>query len=231
MSSTPHYNFPGVPQLILKQTAQHQPCFFVDKDYLYYLETLEDCADEFQCHIHAYALMPDHIYLLATSHSNNGLSNMMQSLSSTYVTYIHKTYGITGSLWQGGYKSCLLECDPCLISCMEFVEESPLREKQINKVDEYRWSSYYSNALHKSDSVITPHSIYMELSRNEQSRRQIYQALFAELLDEKTTDEIKLALNAGLVLGTQAFKDKVQAHVSTVTGKADDECFDCVMFY
>ena len=231
MSTRPHYNFPGVPQLVLTSTARQEPCFFVEKDYLYYLDVLQDCADEFQCHIHSYALMPDHIYLLVTPHSSNGLSHMMQSLSTRYVSYVQKTYGVTGSLWQGRYKSCLLECESYLLNCMRFIEEDPVREKRVEKLEEYRWSSFLSNALQEKDSIITPHSIYLELSRNEADRLEAYKALFNQLLDENIINEISETLNSGMVLGTQNFKDKVQKHLATATGKADDECFDCIMYY
>ena len=236
MPARPHFNFPGIPQIIHKSTKHQQPCFFVDKDYLHYLEILQSCSDEYQCHIHAYALMPDSIYLLATTHSSNGLANMMQLSSSRYVSYVQKTYAITDSLWDGGYKSCLLECESYLLSCMSYVEQAPARinitaKKGLSEFEEYRWSSYLYNATKQADSVITPHSIYLELSRDEQSRLKAYKELLKTPLAEKIVSEINEALNNGAVLGSQTFKDKIKEHLSGATGKSDDECFDCVMFY
>ena len=109
MSVKPHYNFPGVPQLIVQRASNRDTCFFVEKDYQYYLEILQEFANEYNCQIHAYALMPNHVHLLATSNSDNGISQLMQVLSRRYAEYVNKTYGATGPLWEGGYKSCLLE--------------------------------------------------------------------------------------------------------------------------
>lgn len=231
MSAKAIYNFPGVPQLILKRTARLETCFFVDKDYLYYIEALGDCAKEFQCQIHAYALMPGQVYLLATSRSANGISNMIQALSARYLNYVSKTYGITGALWEGGYQSCLLEGETYLLPSMQYIETMPVREKLVTAVEQYTWSSFYSNALSVDKNIIVPHAGYLQLADNDSERIKIYRERFNQPLADSVVSEITIALKEGQVLGSSVFKDKIQQQLSNPAVKVNGECFDCVMFY
>ena len=231
MSVKPLYNFSGVPQLILKRTQHNETCFFVDKDYMKYLELVHQYAEKFHCHIHAYAIMPDHIYLLATSYSDQGIPQMMQSTGKAYADYVSKTYAITETLWKAGYKSCVIESEQYLFQCMQYIESAPLRAALVAKPDEYCWSSYRYNALINDSSIITPHTLYMALEFSDSQRLYGYQKLQNTVLDEQIKNDITVALSKEGVLGSEVFKETIRQKIPLAVIENNDQWTDCVMFY
>lgn len=231
MSAKPQYNFSGVPQLILKRTRHNEMCFFVDKDYMKYLELVHQYAEKHHCHIHAYAVMPDHIYLLATSYSEHGIPQMMQATGNDYADYVFKTYAITESIWKAGYKSCVVESEQYLFECMQYIESAPLRAGLVAKPDEYSWSSYRYNALINDNSIITPHTLYMALDLLDSKRLNEYQKLQNTALDEQTKNDITAALTKEGILGSEVYKESIRQQMPVSVIENDDQCTYCVMFY
>ncbi len=109
MARKPRFNLPGSSQHVIQRGNNRKPCFFATADYLRYLEDLYDAAIANQVTIHAYVLMTNHVHLLATPEQTHGISFMMQDLGRKYVRYINRTYARTGTLWEGRFKSCLVE--------------------------------------------------------------------------------------------------------------------------
>ena len=231
MSTKSQYIVSGVPQLILKRTRHNETCFFVDKDYIKYLELVHQCADEFHCHIHAYAIMPDHIYLLATPYSAHGILQMMQKTANEYANYVSKTYAITEALWKAGYRSCVIESEQYLLQCMQYIESAPLRAGLVVKPEEYAWSSYRYNALSSENSIITPHTLYMALEYSDNKRLNKYQMLQNSTLDEQTENDITVALSKDGILGSKVFKETIRQQLPAAVIETDDQCTDCVMFH
>jgi len=105
MPRKPRFNLVGLPQHVIQRGNNRAPCFYEDMDYRRYLEDLHESASKYQCHVHAYVLMTNHVHLLVTPMMDNGIPHMMQTLGRRYVYYINKTYQRTGTLWEGRYKS------------------------------------------------------------------------------------------------------------------------------
>ena len=88
MARKPRINLPGVAQHVIQRGNNREPCFFVEGDYRYYLDSLFDAAERYDCSIHAYVLMTNHVHLLVTPNANWALSQLMQSLGVRYMRYI-----------------------------------------------------------------------------------------------------------------------------------------------
>ena len=115
-----------------------------------------------------------------------------------------------GTLWEGRYKSSLVDSDRYLLSCMRYVELNPVRAKMVNHPGEYQWSSYHANAQGKVDLLIEPHPLYLMLSDNLEQRYEVYRELFRDQIDKELMHEIRESLNHELVLGRSYFKDKIE---------------------
>ncbi len=229
MSSRQNYNFPGVTQLVQQETTQGGFCFYVDKDYQFYLQLMQECATEYNCHIHAYALLPDKTLLLITPYADSAVSQMMHALSQRYTDYINRTYGRNESLWRSGYLSCLLEADEYLFDCMRYIELSSVRQAQVNKVEDWAWSSYHCNALNKADSLITAHSTYTSVADDAAGCAAVYEELIRlKIRDEEDIEEIDATLKQGGILGSSEFRQKY-SQLDSVKN-ADGE-WGCVMCY
>ena len=129
MPRKPRFNLPGVPQHIIQRGNNREPCFYSIQDYQQYLEDLKTSALKYDCRIHAYVLMTNHVHLLITPMIENGISQMMQALGRRYVKYINATYNRTGTLWEGRYKASLIDSDMYLLTCMCYIELNPVGQE------------------------------------------------------------------------------------------------------
>ena len=99
MPRKPRFNLIGIPQHVIQRGNNREPCFYAEEDYQRYLDDLKESAEKYDCRIHAYVLMTNHVHLLVTPMKESGISQMMQALGRRYVYYINKTYKRTGTLW------------------------------------------------------------------------------------------------------------------------------------
>lgn len=217
MPRKPRFNLIGVPQHVIQRGNNREPCFYAEEDYRRYLDTLTEAANKFHCRIHAYVLMTNHVHLLVTPMVDYGISQMMQSLGRRYVYYVNKTYRRTGTLWEGRYKSSLVDSDAYLLTCMRYIELNPVRASMVNHPGEYKWSSYATNAQGAQVETITPHPLYLALGMEQGERIYAYRELFRHQVDNDTLHEIRDALNHELVLGRSYFKEKIEEQTKRQT--------------
>ena len=210
MPRKPRFNLIGIPQHVIQRGNNREPCFYAEDDYQRYLESLDLSAKKFDCRVHSYALMTNHVHLLVTPMSDYGVSQMMQALGRRYVCYINKTYNRTGTLWEGRYKSSLIDSDAYLLTCMRYIELNPVRARMVEHAGEYRWSSYRVNAQGENDLLINPHPLYLELGSTGEIRQEAYRELFRHHVDDGTLHDIRDALNHERVLGRSYFIDKIE---------------------
>ncbi|MCI0505129.1 MAG: transposase [Gammaproteobacteria bacterium] len=178
MPRKPRFNLVGLPQHVIQRGNNRKPCFFSEQDYRRYLEDLEEVAGKYDCRIHAYVLMTNHVHMLITPMVDHGISQMMQALGRRYVCYVNKTYNRTGTLWEGRYKSCLIDSDRYLLTCMRYIELNPVRADMVSHPGEYQWSSYRANAQREESILIEHHPLYLELGTSTEERSMAYRELF-----------------------------------------------------
>ena len=135
---------------------------------------------------------------------------MMRALGRRYVYYVNKTYLRTGTLWEGRYKSCLIDSDHYLLSGMRYIELNPVRANMVSHPSEYEWSSYRINAQGEDSSLIEQHPLYVELGSTIEERIVAYRELFRDHMSAVALHEIRDALNHEWVLGRSYFKDKIE---------------------
>ena len=111
MARLPRLNIPDIPQHVIQRGNNRGVCFFSEEDYAVYLDKLKEFSIKHKVAIHGYVLMTNHVHLLVTPSTEDGVSRLIQTLSSYYVRYINQTYNRTGSLWEGRYKSSLVDSD------------------------------------------------------------------------------------------------------------------------
>lgn len=220
MPRKPRFFLPDVPVHVVQRGHSREPVFFEDNDYSTYLHWLEQGAERYRVAIHAYVLMTNHIHVLATPHDKEGITRMMQYVGRCYVPYINHTYGTSGSLWEGRYKASLIHDEEYLLACMRYIELNPVRANIVRSPGHYRWSSYRCNGQGKEDGLLSAHSIYQGLGRDQAARLQAYKALFQVHLDPDFVDDIRSAWQTGTPLGDDYFRQKVEAKLKCKVGQA-----------
>ena len=203
----------GVPHHVVQRGHNRQATFFADEDYLAYRHSLKEGAQRYHCAIHAYVLMTNHVHLLVTPANEDGLSRLMRYLGSRYVQYVNFVYRRRGTLWEGRFKSSLVQAEEYLLTCMRYIELNPVRANMVNDPAQYRWSSYRHNGLGQADERITPHPLYVSLGKDEDSRLAEYRGLFRSELDEAALADIRVALAQGQPLGSERFSEIMCAAV------------------
>ena len=210
MARLPRFVIPGQPQHVIQRGNNRNVIFKADEDYQYYLQKLSEACKKFDCEVHAYVLMTNHVHLLITPHLENGISKTMQYIGRYYVQYFNYKYQRTGTLWEGRYKATLLDSESYLLTCSRYIELNPVRAGMVKEPSEYLWSSFHYNALGQENSLITPHTVYKGLGINNVACESNYYALFAKSIPKTEIEEIRAATNKAWVLGNDKFKGKVE---------------------
>jgi putative transposase len=200
----------GVPHHVIQRGNNRSPCFCADEDYRFYLVCLQKGAERYQCTIHAYVLMTNHVHLLVSPGTEDGLSLMMRYLGSRYVQYFNYVYSRTGTLWEGRFRSSLIESERYLLTCYRYIESNPVRARIVKSPGEYPWSSYAHHAKGREDKVVREHPVYVALAATPHARQRAYRELFRQPLDGKDLEEIEASMNGGLVPDGDRFKEAIE---------------------
>ncbi len=215
MARLPRLCLPELPQHVIQRGNNHQACFLSDEDFTAYVHWLTEYSRQYQVSIHAWVLMSNHVHLLMTPTSADGISKLMQTTGRLYVRYFNTTYRRTGTLWEGRFRSCVVEENNYLLLCQRYIEMNPVRAGLVSSPVDYRWSSYRANGNGQDVKLWTPHPAYLELGATTEQRVSQYQKLFDECLEEDVLQEIRRSANKGLALGDDRFKEKIE----TLTGR------------
>jgi putative transposase len=215
MPRPPRLDIAGLPQHVTQRGHDQQPCFFSEADYRCYLTHLVEASRRFDCTIHTFVLMTNHVHLLVTPLLAGSLARMMQLLGRRYVSYINGTYRRSGTLWEGRYKACLVDTDDYLLTCYRYIELNPVRAAMVDDPSRYPWSSYHVNALGHSSTLIQPHPQYLALGDTPIARQAAYRELFGTAISEDRLAEIRAYLRQQKALGSPKF----QAHIESMLNR------------
>ena len=200
---------PGLPLHIIQRGNNRTACFYADEDYALYLHHLGELAREFHCAVHAYVLMTNHVHLLLTAALPEGPSLLMKHLGQRYVQYVNRSYRRSGTLWEGRFRSSIVQERGFFLRCHCYIELNPVRANMVSHPRDYRWSSFLANCGLACSRLLTPHGEYLALGRNDSERGAAYRELFRSALDPAQLDEIRSAANGGFALGNDRFKAQI----------------------
>ncbi len=210
MARLPRYFVKGVPLHIVLRGNNRQPIFGSDEDRLSFRDSLLDAAKRHDSAIHAYVFMTNHIHLLVSPGAQESVPKTMQSIGRRYVQYFNFRYKRTGTLWEGRYRATVVDAENYLFECMRYIELNPVRAGMVRHPRDYSWSSYRANAEATVDALVSPHGLYLDLSKEERERRTAYRKLVKAPMDAQLLDQIRDCTNKGWALGGERFKSKIE---------------------
>lgn len=213
MARLPRVCLPGISQHIIQRGNNRQACFASEEDFAAYAYWLNDYAMKYQVAIHAWVFMTNHVHLLVTPETGDGVSKLLQTLGRHYVRYFNYTYRRTGTLWEGRFKSCVIDAENYLLICQRYIEMNPVRAGMVESPADYNWSSYRANGLGQNIAMHTPHQRYLDLGRTPRERADTYRSCFAGQLEPDLLMQIRDSTNKGMALGNDQFKQQVE-HLS-----------------
>ncbi len=217
MARLPRIVIPNQPLHIMHRGNNHQDIFESEEDMTRILEDISHALSKADCYLHAYVIMTNHLHLLITPKDKAHLSKFMQTMANRYVRYFNASRNRTGTIWEGRFKSCLVDCDPYLFALYKYIEMNPIKANMVKSLVDYPWSSYHHNALGQTDKLITEHGQYQSLANTPVLRAECYQNLFEEQNTSQQENRISQATMRGEVYGSDVFHHKVGRLVSRVT--------------
>ena len=220
MPRKPRTYLAGVPSHVVQRGNDRNACFYKQDDYPFYLHCLDEACRRYGVSLHAYVLMTNHVHLLMTPSSPEGISRVMQLVGNRYVQYVNRSYRRTGTLWEGRHKSSLVEAERYLLSCYRYIELNPVRARMVSHPVDYPWSSYRHHASGQENPLITDHETFLRIGGSAAERRHAYRALFRHALDECDIRAIRYSATFSMPLGDERFKFHIERALNRDLGHA-----------
>jgi putative transposase len=215
MARLPRLSVPGYPHHVIQRGNNRQAIFFRPADYQRLLDLMEENARKYGVAIHAYVLMDNHFHFLVTPETQDSLPKMMQAVGRGYVRYFNDAYGRSGTLWDGRYRSTLIQAERFLLSCMVYVDLNPVRAGLVAGARDYPWSSHCHYIGQRTERLVTPHPMYWALGNTPFAR----EAAYADLVDAGVSADRQLALTQSTLHGWALGEADFVADVQKKTGR------------
>lgn len=211
-------DIPGAPQHLWARGNNRLPCFFRDQDRRIYLRYLEEAATDSESEVYAFVLMTNHVHLLAAGRKGGAISRMMQSVGRRYARYVNDTHGRTGALYEGRFRSSLVQTERYFLTCMRYIELNPVRAGMVGSPGQYAWSSFSQNALGAPRGWLAAHPEYLRLGKDAEERAAAYRDLFSRPISDEDMAAIRVHVRKNRALGSDRFREAVGATLGRNVG-------------
>jgi len=205
MARLPRLTLTDYPHHVILRGNNRQVIFSGESDMRRMLSLLEEHSMVQGVDVHAYVLMGNHLHLLLTPRRDGALSLMMQSVGRSYVRAFNQAHGRTGTLWEGRYRSSVIQTERYLLTCMAYIDLNPVRAGMVEAPENYPWSSHahYIGRLHQR--LLTPPALYWELGNTPFAREAAYGELVRAGIAEHQQRALTAATLSGWALGDPGF--------------------------
>ena len=220
MARLPRLTVPGYPHHVIQRGNNRQPIFVDETDYRRLLDELIEHARAREVAVHAYVLMSNHLHLLVTPESADGVPLMMQGVGRSYVRWFNRRHGRSGTLWEGRYRSTLIEAERYLLACMAYIDLNPVRAGMVALPAAWPWSSHAHYLGQRVDKLVTPHALYWALGNTPFAREAAYAALVQTGIGSGEQAALTDAALRGWALGDADFVMELQKKSTRRVAKA-----------
>ena len=214
MARLPRLTVTGYPHHVILRGNNRQDIFRSTADYQLMLDLLFEHSRAQQVELHAYVLMTNHLHLLLTPKQEQGLPKMMQAVGRTYVRRFNQTHARTGTLWEGRYRSTLIQTERYFMACMVYIDLNPVRAGMVGQAADYAWSSHRHYVGLRQDNGLTPHALYWELGNTPFAREAAYAELVQAGIGSDQQGALTDATLSGWALGDDAFRANLQGQTT-----------------
>lgn len=211
MARLPRLSLAGHLHHVIQRGNNRQTIFADREDYETMLALLADSAPRYEVAVHAYVLMSNHFHLLATPATAQGLPHMMQAVGRRYVQYFNRRHGRSGTLWEGRYRSTVLQPERYLLPCMVYLDLNPVHAGEAVGAADYPWSSHGHWLGLRNERLLTPHALYWGLGNTPFAREAAYAALVEAGVSSQEQAAIASSALSGWALGDAEFVEALQA--------------------
>ena len=201
----------GTPQHIMLKSINEMDVFMDESDYDAFLNIVGETSKKHDLKIHSYVVMKNYFEFLATPADGETLPKMMQSLGRRYVGYFNKKYNRSGTIWEGRYKTSLVEPSLYLFDVMAYVEHKALESHEGAK-----YSSLAKNLYDKEDAIVAYHDLYKKLGFTQEKRVLSYSKIFSQEKDAQKSRFIQSCLEKQALTASEGFVQNLEQLIGTV---------------
>ncbi|MFA0560639.1 transposase [Vibrio breoganii] len=204
MSRPLRLEFAGALYHVTARGNERNWIFFQDDDFILYLTVLDEVCERYNWVIHAYCLMSNHYHLLLETPDGN-LSKGMRQLNGVFTQKINRKHNRVGHLFQGRYKSILVDQETYLLELCRYIVLNPVRAKMVDTPDEWQWSSWHNMVGNNSSpDWLSTDSILLQFASDRDKAVDAYKRFVAEGVGV----EVWPNLRQQVFLGDEAFVAK-----------------------
>ena len=185
--------------------------FVDDDDRLAFLQALATTRQRYPFRLFGYCLMTNHFHLLLRPEPGQSISRILQSLTVTHTWRYHKRHRTSGHVWQGRFKSPVIQDDMHLLVVLRYIEANPLRAAMVADPADYRWSSYPHHGLGREDTLLSGFPEWDELGATEAERRRRWRAKVRGMQPEDELTAVRASVRTGRPLGEPGWTEKIAA--------------------
>lgn len=210
MARLPRLSLAGQVHHVLQRGNNRQPIFTTAEEHAAMLQLLAQECRSAGVALHAYVLMPNHFHLLLTPPQEGALSHVLQAVGRTYVRRFNLAHGRSGTLWEGRYRSTVLQPELYLLPCMAYFDLNPVRASLVQAAKDYPWSSHGHYAGLRHDGWLTPPPAYWALDNTPFAREAAYASMVHEGVTSAQQDALTRSVLGGWALGDEGFVARLQ---------------------
>jgi putative transposase len=198
----------GLIYHVINRGNNRQNVFRKQADFAAFLTALGELKERKPFELYGYCLLNNHFHLLLRPKGDT-ISRIMQSLLVSHTQRYHRHYSSGGHVWQGRFKSPVIQSDEHLLTVLRYIEANPLRAKIVKRADDYRWSSYQTHGLGAVAELLDPLLVYDELAKQPVTRQRKWADKVHRPIEEVQLAAIRRSSATGLPYGDPTWVEKL----------------------
>lgn len=206
MSRLSRIEYPGALYHLLSRGNEGRDIFTEDRDRSIFLDTIGEFSERFDIDVFAYVLMDNHYHLLVRTQGAN-LKKAMQWFGTTYTMRFNRRHFRNGHLFQGRYKSIVVQNNAYMLQLSCYIHRNPLRAGTVKRLADYPWSSYLAYAYNRKAPQWLSRNLILSRYKKPNRHRQYREKVQKYAKEEKRLWE---DLRHGLFLGTKSFVERLR---------------------
>jgi putative transposase len=205
MARLPRLCIAGETHLLIQRVRGDEAALAEASERDAYLACLREAWLAAAVAVHAFAVTPTQVRLLATPSDDAALGAMLQAAGRRFVPAYNRRQGRRGPLWAGRFHGTVIEVDRLFVDCLRFVETAPVQQGLVERAELWRWSSAAHHAGTGSVPGITEHRCYWSLGNTPFEREAQYRRLLDAPPDAEGQSNLGRAALQGWALGSPEF--------------------------
>jgi putative transposase len=195
----------GLVYHVINRGNNRQRVFFVDDDFRAFLRALAQTQLRYPFELFAYTLMSNHFHLVLRPQAGQSISRIVQSLTVAHTWRYHRRHGSVGHIWQGRFRSPVLQADEHLLTVLRYVEANPWRAGLVADLKDYPWTSFPAHGLGRADPLLSEAPVWSRLGATEPARQAHWRRWVHEPLTDRELAAVRRSVTSGRPFGSETW--------------------------